>query len=493
MKIRTILQDFEWNLPSDCQHWNRVAEKADEVAKLGFTDVWLPPAYKGHVGIYDVGYGVYDLYDLGEFPAKGHEATKYGTRERYLHAIEKLHENGLNVMADIVLNHRMGADRTEWVKAHKYRPNKRVSGYVKTVRITSASGFKFPERNRRYSDFKWNHTHFTGTDSNKDNERGTNKLNGGIHAIYKFFGHRWEEEVDKENQNYDYLMGCDVDFNNPEVREELEKWGKWYIDTADIDCFRLDAVKHISFRFFPKWLAAMRAHAKENHGKEEFFAVGEYWHGDCRKLLHYLDKCGRCMSLFDVALHYHLFDASRAGADYDLRTIFNDTLVKNDPWHAVTFVDNHDTQPGQALESWVEEWFKQSAYALVLLREDGLPCVFYGDLYGLKPYYKDKKDQPAIPALKDLDKLLLARKDYATGAQRDYFVEKNLIGWTRKGGAAVVISNNADGCISMEHGTPGQVYVDMLGNCTDEVVIKENGSGDFMVRGRSVSVWVPKE
>lgn len=492
MKIRTILQDFEWNLPCDCQHWNRVAEKADEVAKLGFTDVWLPPAYKGHVGIYDVGYGVYDLYDLGEFDAKGSVATKYGTRERYLHAIEKLHEQGLNVMADIVLNHRMGADRSEWVLAHKYRPGKRVSGYVKTIRITSDSKFKFPERNRRYSDFKWNHTHFTGVDINKDNERGTTKMNGGIHAIYKFFGHRWSEKVDDENQNYEYLMGCDVDFSNPEVVEELEKWGKWYIDTAGVDCVRLDAVKHISYKFFPGWLEAMRKHAKEQHGKDEFFAVGEYWNGDHKKLLRYLDNCDRCMSLFDVALHYHLYDASKMGADYDLRTIFDNTLVQEDPWHAVTFVDNHDTQPGQALQSWVDERFKQSAYALILLRQSGLPCVFYGDLYGLNPYCMGGVEQPAIPAAEGIDKLMLARRDYATGGQRDYFVAKNLIGWTREGGAAVVISNSGCGCIPMEHGTPGQVFVDMLGNHSDEVVIDGSGVGRFCVGAESVSVWVPK-
>lgn len=39
-------------------------------------------------------------------------------------------------------------------------------------------------------------------------------------------------------------------------------------------------------------------------------------------------------------------------------------------------MDNHDTQPGQALQSFVDEWFKQSAYAIILLREEGYPCVF---------------------------------------------------------------------------------------------------------------------
>lgn len=45
---------------------------------------------------------------------------------------------------------------------------------------------------------------------------------------------------------------------------------------------------------------------------------------------------------------------------------------------------NHDTQPYQALEAPIEPFFKPLAYALILLRYDGYPCLFYGDLYGIK-------------------------------------------------------------------------------------------------------------
>lgn len=493
MKIKTILQDFEWNLPADSLHWHRVGQQAKELAELGFSDIWLPPAYKGHQGREDVGYGVYDLYDLGEFEAKGSRATKYGTIEQYLAAIEALHDKGLNVMTDIVLNHRMGADGTEWVQAHKYRPNKRMDGYVKTRKITAATRFKFPERNRRYSAFKWSSRHFTGTDINLDNERGSTKQNGGIAAVYKFFGHRWSTLVDDENQNYDYLMGCDVDFNNPEVQDEIDSWGKWYMDMTNLDSVRLDAVKHISHHFFPHWLAVMREHAWTIHDKKELFAVGEYWSGDCDKLVRYLYNSDKSMSLFDVPLHFHLRDASEQGDRYDLRKIFDDTLVQREPWHAVTFVDNHDTQPGQMLQSWVDGWFKQSAYALILLRQAGVPCVFYGDLYGLNPYEDKGRRYPAIPRVRGIEKLLEARKKYATGGQTDYFEKANLIGWTREGGAAVVISNKAEDAIYMKHGTPGQVFVDMLGNSKKEIVIGDDGCAWFGTIGGSVSVWVSKE
>ena len=63
--------------------------------------------------------------------------------------------------------------------------------------------------------------------------------------------------------------------------------------------------------------------------------------------------------------------------NYDLRTIFDNNLVKQQPVLAVNLVENHDSQPLQFLESVVEAWFKLLAYALILLRYDGYPCIFY--------------------------------------------------------------------------------------------------------------------
>ena len=58
------MQFFEWYLPNDGFWGKRCAAKAQNLAELGITDIWLPPAYKGTGGANDVGYGVYDLYDL---------------------------------------------------------------------------------------------------------------------------------------------------------------------------------------------------------------------------------------------------------------------------------------------------------------------------------------------------------------------------------------------------------------------------------------------
>lgn len=492
MKIRTMIQSFEWYLPADGNHWSWLAGEAERLGRLGFTDIWLPPAYKGLGGASDVGYGVYDLYDLGEFDQKGSVRTKYGTKDEYLAAIRALQQAGLHVLADVVLNHMMGQDYSERVKAHKLDPEHRNTGKVTTKKITAQTGFKFPGRRRRYSSFKWNKTHFLGVDINEDNEADSDKPNGGIRAVYKFVDRRWPLDVDEENENYAYLMGADIDHDNPEVRKQLTQWGLWYKEFTGLDGFRIDAVKHISAKFYKDWLHTLR----EQTGAE-LFSVGEYWHGDVKRLERYLAATDRAMSLFDVPLHYHLYEAARTGRYYDLRTIFLDTLVASDPWRAVTFVDNHDTQPEQMLKSWVQDWFKPHAYALILLRQEGLPCVFYGDMYGVPHNH--------IKPVKKLPRLLEIRQKYGWGDQKDYFNHPNRIAWTRGSGMVVVMSNTnvevsdsrneerVDDGEWIQFGKPGQVFVDLLGNRLEEVVVGDNGWAKFLVATSSVSIWVSRE
>ena len=471
MDKKTIIQYFEWYLPADGQHWNRTAADAAHLAELGFTDVWLPPAYKGHSGADDVGYGVYDLYDLGEFPQKGTVPTNYGTKDEYLHAIDALHSQGLKVMADIVLNHRMGADATDDTTGTKIdRSNRRNKlRFNKNLRVWTR--FTFPGRNGKYSDFQWTEDHFSSVDYNA--------LTGSDKFVFKLRGHLFSTKVTQEMGNYDYLMGADVDFNVPEVVEELENWGRWYLDFTGVDSLRLDAVKHISYAFFPKWLDMLR-----RYKNSELFAVGEYWQNDLEELRSYLHNCGHSMTLFDVPLHYNFERISQESCLYPLSDVLKGTLVECEPEHAVTFVDNHDSEYQQALESWVHGWFKPLAYALILLREQGTPCVFYGDLYGVPQYQ--------IAPVQGLETLLRSRKEYGHGVQRDYINHPNVIGWTRGDHMAVVMSNGDDGWIDMELGNPGDVFADLLGNRQEEVTIDSQGRGRFPVRSRSVSVWVRK-
>lgn len=477
-KNRTMMQYFEWYLANDGLWWKRCAAKAANLAALGITDVWLPPAYKG-VSQSDVGYGVYDTYDLGEFDQKGSVRTKYGTVKEYIQAIEAFHENNIKVYADIVLNHKMGADECEDVLAYPINPNNRNEriGDEKTIRAWTK--FTFPGRNGKYSKFTWDHTCFTGTDWD-DNSKKSGEL-------YCFAGKNWSQLTDVENGNFDYLMGCDIDMDNATVNEEIFKWLCWYIKKTGIDGVRLDAVKHIKFTFYKDMLKRVR--------KETGIplpAVGEYWSGDLGRLCYYLDTVEKVMSIFDVSLHYKFHNASITGKGFDMRTIFDGSLVSREPESAVTFVDNHDTQYGQSLQSFIEDWFKPISYALILLRKEGTPCIFYSDYYG-----NPGQNRPMVP---NLGKMIKIRRKYSYGEQVDYFDHPNLLGWVRKGdkgrpgsGLAVVLSNGDGGGKQMEMGPDfaGQQFYDAMGECTDPVTLDENGRATFYCTGGGVSVWMP--
>ena len=82
-----MLQCFDWYMPNGPAVDRPHGQRAGAGDGAGFTAIWLPPAYKGSGGADDVGYGVYDLFDLGEFDQKGTVATKYGTDAELLAAL----------------------------------------------------------------------------------------------------------------------------------------------------------------------------------------------------------------------------------------------------------------------------------------------------------------------------------------------------------------------------------------------------------------------
>lgn len=139
----------------------------------------------------------------------------------------------------------------------------------------------------------------------------------------------------------------------------------------------------------------------------------------------------------------------------------------------------------------MKDWFKPSAYGLILLMKKRVSVYL---LWGLL-WRKGKKS----PHRKVLDMLLRARKEYAYGEEVDYFDHPNTIGFVRLGdsghadsGLAVVISergrwreNNVCG-----ENRKGEVWHEITGSVKDTVTIDEEGKGCFLVKGGKLAVWV---
>ncbi len=113
-----MMQAFYWDVPVDDAGlngtwWDSLAAKAPALAAAGITGLWTPAPSKGNFGIYDMGYGVFDHYDLGNYNQKGTTETRFGSRAELLGMVNAMHAQGIDVYADIVLNHIFTSDAEE--------------------------------------------------------------------------------------------------------------------------------------------------------------------------------------------------------------------------------------------------------------------------------------------------------------------------------------------------------------------------------------------
>ncbi|QBA23745.1 alpha-amylase [Chryseobacterium indologenes] len=486
-----IIQFFHWYHPGNL--WNEFAEKAEYLRDLGFTAVWFPPANKCSLNREGRGYDVYDLYDLGEFDQKGSIPTRYGTKAEYLMAIEKAHEAGMSVYADIVLNHRMGGDEEEKIMVHQLNEENRNERISENMEVSAYTKFTFPGRKGVYSDFIWDCHCFSGIDYViREGEEMK-----GVFKIHNEYGEEWTDAVSHQFGNYDYLMGADIEYRNPYVVEEMKNWIRWYMETTKVDGIRLDALKHISFDFLKDWISYIKTEVNP-----ECFVLGEFWKDEAEKIEYFSDKMSDLISCFDAPLHYNFFKASQDGKDYDMSRILKGSFLEKKPVFSVSFVENHDTQQLQALESAVKDWFKPLAYAIILLTDEAYPCIFYPDLFGAD--YIDIKDEQEVhiimPKVEELPGLLEARKLFAYGEQIDYFDHPNCVAFVRKGdekhpGCIVILSNSEEGYKEIELGKEhaDSVYTDFLKNRHEEIDTDKDGKAVFTVNPGSVSVWVKKQ
>lgn len=332
-----VLQGFYWDCPEDW--WPTLEKEAPELAKAGFTGIWLPPPSKGGAGRASMGYDVYDHYDLGEFDQKGSVPTRFGTRKELESLIAALHKHGVKAYADVVLN-QMANGEKEWNPLAKKDTYTRYS--------YNHAGPKI--------DFDWNDFHPSH-----------------VHP-----------DQDKPYHNPEF--GNDICQSNPHAGDALEKWGEWLATTIGFDGFRLDDMKGIDPGYAKEFLGHGAIKGK--------FAVAEVWDGNVGTVEKWVNDNDRRASAFDFPLFYLLKDMCNDGdGKFDLRRLEHAGLSGKDPMRAVTFVENHDTDRSDPVVT-----DKMMAYAFILTME-GEPCVFYKDYEtrGLK-----KHIDPLIAARKKL-------------------------------------------------------------------------------------------
>lgn len=383
-------------------------------------------------------------------------------------------------------------------------------------------------------------------------------------------GKGWLPDVSGTLGNYDYLLFSNIYYLHPAVRSDILNWGKWMLEEVGIDGgFRLDAAQHFSWNFTREWIEQIQETSRRQYGGREMMVVGEVLTHHVGDIIQWLDCVTppsssssssssegrgngnrRLAYAFDTPLMYSFSrvsqDVHHNSPNADLRTLLagpspppgkrsaegghhhhhhhpGQALVSLRPHQSLTFVTSHDTQTGQDAYVPMRQDLKALWYAFILLREGGVPIVFWGDLYGIAGDPQKGERAPAeLPSCRSrragklggaggggsskslLPVIMLARKHFAHGSQQDYFDAAGCIGWVRYGvvgggdggGCAVILSILPASTIKkmfVGRAHRGERWVDCLSECVEgraECVIDEDGCGVFACPGEGVCVYV---
>ena len=434
-----MMQGFYYNAPSPGSGnagaqwwWDHLAAQANSLRQSGISAIWLPPCRKGAAGGYSVGYDPYDDYDLGSKNQAGTIPTRYGTREQLERCVAMLRANGMDVYMDIVDNHR-GGD-----------PGNSVFQYVNAYGNYPGGRFE-----KHPLDFhpgvSQDPNVFLGTGENFTQfGRDLAPINGA--------------KPTGASQSWMYA--------------NLLASGDWLTKALDIQGFRLDDVKGQSTDFMYNWL---------NYGAMAGkFAVGEFFDGNNSLVEAWLNypgppgnaygMAGRA-SAFDFSLRFTLQSMCNGPSGFDMSTLDHTGLIGIDPGHAVTFVENHDTDRSSPI---VQN--KALAYAYILTSE-GYPCVFYRDYsadagsYGLKPV---------------IDPLIWIHEKLAFGSTQQRWKDHDVFCYERQSYPNLITGLNNNGStartITVQTGFGNNVALhDYTGHGGD---VTTNGSG-------SVTITIP--
>jgi alpha-amylase len=460
-----IMQAFYWEPPAGSTSWWKMLEgKACELRKSGITAIWIPPPTKGASAV-DMGYGVFDRYDLGQYNQKGTIGTRWGTRAELESMIAAMHGAGIRVYADIVMNHMMGGTNESWSS------------------MTAPTTFDHSARLRvdPSHSYVWDHTKFSGCQTCVS----TNNC-----SFTTWMNPQWDFDPSYASDPnsgtygtlgmYDGLNGCEIRFTIDANQQEMIDWGKWLTDTLKLDGYRIDTGKHIYPPFLSRWLQEVKGTTR--------FAVTEFYDGNPAHLAIVIDLYAKQSRIFDFALHFLLQRMSAGNGGFDMRNLrFGSSddgsrFLEQHGEFAVTFVDNHDTDRNASTRI---ANFKMLAYAYILTRGAGYPVVFYKD------YYEGMLG-PAI------DKVIAARNAHGFGtvydsseSDADFYVSGRAGDATHKG--MLVFLNDGGGTMKTLTSSPfaNKQMKDETGASTATVTTDAQGGGTFPVPARGHAIWVP--
>lgn len=320
-----MLQGFYWD-SQKVTGWTQLMNYADDIA-ASFSCVWLPPSASAEGG------NAVGGNNVGYHPRVWNDQNScWGTAENLKKLIAALHDGGVKVIADVVVNHRAGY--TGW-------------------------GNFPPDDFGEYGVFQLDTSHICSDDEMNDPIQCADTAWLGKAAGAADTGENWGG-------------ARDLDHTSAIVRQDIEAYLNWLRGEFGYDGWRYDFCKGYDGRYV----------ATYNDATSPYISVGELWDGSYDVVNSWLKAAGYKSMAFDFPSKYDALNNGLAKRNFGKMTWLNQDDKVNRPagliHHsgtdscAVTFVDNHDTyRDGSKYTGDVNQ-----AYAFIL-SSPGVPCVFW--------------------------------------------------------------------------------------------------------------------
>lgn len=503
---KTMMQGFYWDVTPGGVWYDSLAYYAPLLQRVGFDAIWFPPPSKGAAGAFDVGYTPYDYYDLGEFDSAPGDRTsgvgnliptRYGTRAGLQAAIQAYRSRGMEVYADVVLNHRSGGI---------LEPNPFGAFYTSR---TGGSLFS-PGGDSTFTAFPL--THGSGRIAWPVGSGGDYFFPNGVRNPSNTGDFFSDTQMAGFHQLYVNSFGYDValhngDGSNLPMGDSLIAWGQWLIDEIGFDGFRFDFVKGVHPEYFKRFVDTGSIRGK--------YTVHELYDGDMGRLKTYLNQVGgteRPGAIFDFNMRFAYKEMSDGGNNYDIRNWHGRGLFTQEgvDWNRVnTFVENHDFDRNNFLDRAEQEGHapitarKHLAYAH-LLTHPGMATVWWRDYfrYGLRDQIT-RLVQVRNAFVGGGLRVLTARGDTfwpgaggSADANHVYVAQRLGTNDTGAGNTGLIVAINKHSSFPIDVWVTSQLWAgqrlyDITGNSTDTLQVFQDSRVLIKTKPDSYHIYVP--
>ena len=302
-----------------------IAARLDYLKDLGITTVWLNPIQENKMrgGSYH-GYAITDFYKID---------PRFGSNEEFKELTKSTHQKGMKMVMDMVFNH-CGSSHW-WMQDLPFRDWINNEGVF----------------------LQTNHSTVSIMDLHASPSDRNTFLNG------------W------------FTRGMpDLNQTNVHLATYLIQNSIWWIEYAQIDGIRQDTYSYMDFDFLARW------NKEVNEEYPNFTIVGETWYKKKTSSAWWqakslLSKKNPDLEMpMDFSLTFitqNAFD-SKANNNY-LSDIYEDIaqdFLYPNPYHVLTFLDNHDLSRFRKNDEINLDRYKQGLAFLLTMR--GIPQLFYG-------------------------------------------------------------------------------------------------------------------